>query len=364
MDARVPGPGEWRARVWLGDAAGNLGAESYAETVLRLDDQPPALVLLAPSSDRPAFIRVKASDSSGLATEEILIRRQGTATWSNLPVKAERGGFSTMLDDEALPDGGYEIRARAVDVAGNERSTERGADGKRLILALPLRIRTSLAVGRPKRMRARGGPGRPRYRIKLIRAPRAHFGHTLRLRGRLTSPGGHPLAGREVRVFEQTRLPGAAWRSLASVQTNAKGRFTFRAPRGPSRTLRFRYEGSETRLGRTADVRLRVRAASSMAASRGQVVNGEEVTFRGRLRGGPRPTPGKLVEIQARTRGGWRTFATTRGSQRSGRWSYRYRFSATRGDVRYRFRARVPQESGYPYETGVSRAVVVRVRGL
>ena len=208
MDARVPGPGEWRARVWLGDAAGNLGAESYAETVLRLDDQPPALVLLAPSSDRPAFIRIKASDSSGLATEEILIRRQGTATWSNLPVKAERGGFSTMLDDEALPDGGYEIRARAVDVAGNERSTERGADGKRLILALPLRIRTSLAVGRRKRMRARGGPGRLRYRIKLIRAPRAHFGHSLRLHGRLTSPGGHPLAGRRGTSVRTNQIAG------------------------------------------------------------------------------------------------------------------------------------------------------------
>ena len=43
---------------------------------------------------------------------------------------------------------------------------------------------------------------------------------------------------------------------------------------------------------------------------------------------------------------------------------YRYRFTSTRGTVRYRFRARVPREAGFPFSTGVSRFVYVRVRGL
>ena len=346
------------------DAAGNIGPESYSETTLRLDNEPPALSLIAPSDDQPALMRVRATDRSGFAAREILIRRRGTAAWQNLVVRTDRSGFSAAINDEQLPDGIYEVRARAVDLAGNERSTNVRADRKPLFLALPLRIRTRLAVGRPTRVKARGAHGRHRFRIKLVRTPRAHFGRTIPLRGRLTSPGGNPLAGREVRVFEQTKLPAAAWRAIATLRTNARGRFTFRALPGPSRTLRFRYEGSDTVRGRTAEVRLGVRASTSMHASRRKVVNGEDVTFRGRLRGRPRPSPGKLVEIQARTRGGWRTFATIPASQVTGRWSYRYRFSATRGNVSYQFRARVPKESSYPYETGVSRSVTVGVRGL
>ena len=98
--------------------------------------------------------------------------------------------------------------------------------------------------------------------------------------------------------------------------------------------------------------------------SRRQVVNGEEVTFRGRLRGRPLPASGKLIEVQARARGHWLTFRTIRASGRTGRWSLPYRFSATRGRVRYRFRVRIPKESGYAYETGTSNSVKVSVRGL
>ena len=36
---------------------------------------------------------------------------------------------------------------------------------------------------------------------------------------------------------------------------------------------------------------------------------------------------------------------------------------ATRGTVRYRFRARIRREAAYPYELGYSRSLVVTVRG-
>ena len=86
--------------------------------------------------------------------------------------------------------------------------------------------------------------------------------------------------------------------------------------------------------------------------------------LRGRIRGGPLPAVGKLVQLQAYSRGRWLTFATPRADGRTGRWFYRYRFTATRGTVRYRFRARIPQESGFPYAAGVSRPVSVLVKGL
>jgi hypothetical protein len=61
--------------------------------------------------------------------------------------------------------------------------------------------------------------------------------------------------------------------------------------------------------------------------------------------------------------GRWRTFATTRAA-RNGLWRYDYRFDGTRGLQTYRFRAKVPPEAGYPFVSGRSGVVRVRVRGV
>jgi hypothetical protein len=128
--------------------------------------------------------------------------------------------------------------------------------------------------------------------------------------------------------------------------------------------LRFRYVGTPLIRARTTDVEIHVRATTSIATSRRSVVNGEEVVLRGRVAGRPLPPVGKLVQLQAFSRGHWLTFATPRANPRTGRWTYRYRFTATRGTVRYRFRARVPKENGFPYSAGTSRFAYVTVRGL
>jgi len=91
-------------------------------------------------------------------------------------------------------------------------------------------------------------------------------------------------------------------------------------------------------------------------------MNGDTVSFSGALRAGPVPDGGKLIDLQAHYRGRWRTFATPR-TDAAGRWSYPYRFEATRGLVIYRFRARIRREAAYPYELGHSRVVRVTVRG-
>jgi hypothetical protein len=103
-------------------------------------------------------------------------------------------------------------------------------------------------------------------------------------------------------------------------------------------------------------------AASSIAVDRKNVRNGAAVLFKGHLIGAHVPDGGKLVDLQAYYRGSWRTFATPRTDSRGG-WAHRYRFGATRGVVRYRFRARIPREAAYPYELGYSRRVGVTVRG-
>jgi hypothetical protein len=95
-----------------------------------------------------------------------------------------------------------------------------------------------------------------------------------------------------------------------------------------------------------------------------RVVNGDYVTFRGRLRGRPIPLGGKLIELQVYTRRRWRTFAQPRASATTGRWRYDYRFEAVRGAATFRFRARIRREALYPYEMGSSRQRHVQVQGL
>jgi hypothetical protein len=352
---RVPDAGAWRLRLWLRDAAGNDDSQTSRDATLRWDPEPPTVNLKPRDPHDPARIAVAASDKvSDIASTEIELRRQGDTTWHSLPVVRSADGFSAVVDDEVFPPGRYAIRARARDLAGNERST--GATGA--TIDLPARLPTELAVGHQSSVRA--GSRRP-HRV-LVRRPLSRFGRSILLRGRLASPGGNPLAGRDVDISERSLLGGSPWRPVATVRTGRSGRFAFRAPPGPSRLIRFRYPGSATIQGRTGTVELHVRAASGFRASRRRVVNGEDVVFRGRVWSGPLPETGKLLQLQVYARRSWLTFATPRANQR-GRWRYRYRFTATRGTTRYRFRVRIPRESGYPYDAGASRSVSVTVRG-
>jgi hypothetical protein len=73
---------------------------------------------------------------------------------------ANKGARQAMLDDEHLRDGIYELRARAWDGAGNERSTDRRASGADAKVTLPLRVKTQLRVGKRVKVRARSSRGR------------------------------------------------------------------------------------------------------------------------------------------------------------------------------------------------------------
>ena len=84
------------------------------------------------------------------------------------------------------------------------------------------------------------------------------------------------------------------------------------------------------------------------------MLNGQAVTFTGRLRTLPAPASGKLVELQVRLSGRWQTFRTVR-TDAAGRWAVPYRFKRTRGVQHYRFRAQLPHEASYPFRL-VARA--------
>jgi hypothetical protein len=365
-DLEVPGDGEWRLRLSLRDTAGN-GDQDRAATIegLKLDTMRPTAAFLPFDPLDPTRIRLRTSDAtSGIASAEIEARRRGEALWRSLGVDGSGGSFSTVIDDERLPDGRYELRARVVDVAGNERTTTALESGAAAEVVLPARVATTLEVGRSTRVRIAGSRGkRPRYRRVLVGRPEADYGDRVSLQGRLTDEAGNPRANGAIEVLERVDLPGLEWRPVATVRTGASGAFTFRAPPGPARVLQFRYPGTATARPGSDEVELRVRAGVRLVPSRDRLRNGQSVVFRGRLLGRPIPAEGKLLALQAMTSRGWRTFATPRARGQDGRWVQRYRFTGTSATARYAFRVVVPREAGYPYAQGFSPTAHVLVRG-
>lgn len=365
-DLELPGRGEWALRLWLRDEAGNEDKALAAQPLmLGYDDDAPSLAVSRLNVDDPTRLGVRASDqTSGIERGEVELRRVGDSAWRPLSTSLTAEGFTGLIDDETLPDGTYEIRARAVDRAENERTSTVFDDGQPAQVGLPIRIKTRLVAGRNRQVRLKKRRGTRRYRTVLVSRPRLRYGRSAQLQGRLTTPGANAVGGAPIEISERVDLAGAPYRPLGRVTTSKTGRFTFKVGKGPKRFLRFRYPGTAKVRPETFEVTLKVKASSSLRPSRRSVVNGEDVVFRGRLKGRPLPPTSKLVQLQAFSRGRWLTFATPRANPTTGLWTYRYRFAATRGRVRYRFRARVPREASYPYDTGGSPTVRVAVRGL
>jgi hypothetical protein len=354
----VPSLGEYDLRVWLEDEAGNVDTQTASDPVrLRFDDQPPQAAFELQDETDPTRIDVRASDSgSGIASGLVEIRRVGWRQWHALDTAVERNRLTARLNDLELPDGRYELRALVRDRAGNEGASSERTDGAKMELSLPLRSasRIVLSGGAGCRPTSAGRKCRRRARIRRSR------GGTV-LAGVLQTAAGRPLAGELLVVLQQSRT-GGAFHEVAAVRSNPSGEFRQRLGKGPSRTIRVRYDGTALVKPSVSTLELRVPAATTIAASRRSLRNGESVRFSGRLRGRPIPEGGKLIDLQAFYRGKWRTFATPR-TDADGRWWFRYRFEATSGLVRYRFRARIRREVAYPYELGYSRVVEVTVRG-
>jgi hypothetical protein len=356
----APAPGAWRLRLWLLDEAGNADARTAVGTTLRFDNEPPRLSFRDQVANDPARLTVSAHDAiAGIKDVEVEARRRGSDAWTSLATRGSGDEYTAFMNDEELPAGLYDLRARAVDAAGNERTTMERSSGQVATVRLPVRLGASLEVGRASRRCTRG-----RCRTVLSRAPSLRFGQRARLTGQLSIERRRSTASRRIAVWRKLELSGAPWKHVGSVRTSPRGRFRYTVPAGPARLFRFRFPGSATVRGATAIVDVRVRAATTFEPSRRHVVNGEYVRFSGRLKGGLIPPGGKLVELQVFTRRRWRTFALPRADAKTGRWAFDYRFEAVRGRVQFRFRARIRRESGYPFHMGTSRVAPVTVHGL
>jgi hypothetical protein len=184
------------------------------------------------------------------------------------------------------------------------------------------------------------------------------------LSGRLTSAAGAPIVGAAIDVRATPSYTGAKPVTMVTPSTDANGRFALRlAPGTSSRTLRFAYRAhvGDATPAATRTLKLTTRAGIGLHVSPRATSAGHSIHFTGRLRGGPIPTGGKQLVLEARSPGsGWIEFKVVRTDAR-GRYraSYRFKFA---GPADYRFRVRSEAESDFPFAAGSSNVVRVHER--
>jgi hypothetical protein len=372
-DRTVPRPGAYALHLWLRDEAGNDAASSAVDVPLRLDNVAPGVAFEAtpdrdPGADLPDSVAAAVTDAdSGPRSGEIALRRLGADGWTELPTRLVAG---TAADSArlvaALPrdlgPGTYLFRADAADSAGNSTTTTRRVDGTEMALRrVAVSARGGAAGARSKtrlfaRLRWR------RHRGTEITVP---FGSAAILSGRLLDADGAGLAGRSLRVVSRPSRGALSKVRVDAIRTGPHGGFRLPLPAGPSRRITVGFAGAGgLEASRRPGIALRVRGAVSLGAAPSAVQAGGLVRFSGRVKakGAPLPRRGKLVAIQyyesaARS---WRPVIFVR-SDRDGRFHARYRFRYLTGRARIRFRAVALAEERWPYATGASPAVTVRV---
>ena len=282
-----------------------------------------------------------------------------------LPTTLDAKGFSAVMDDEALAGRAHTncahapIDARATSVRLNRRKTARRA------------VRT-VAAAAANTTRRREADARPRAGIAWAQAlphdSRRQATSQLRAHDSAAWAAHHagwkPARGRDrsrCRNASSCRRPrGGGWRSSGPAGPAASGsrRFAGRAEPcvsatpAPPRSVRAR-RGRPRRPRAHDDPR----EPPSSRQRRGRDLQwpAEGASVR-------HPSASSLPPgLHARTLGDVRDAA---GQPPSGRWRRTIASPRLAACVRYRFRAVVPREAGYPYERGASHRVRVTVRGL
>ena len=302
-------------------------------------------------------VRFSASDNVGVRRADLLDLTSGTprvvGTRGNgcdyaRPRPCDNFKGATIRPGSRLPSGARTLAVRVTDTAGNQRTT--GPHGT--LIGGPLNGSNASGSGRLRAVFTKGG--KTRRTVK----PGGRPSVSLRLR----NDSNEPIGDARIQVRSRQLRTGARYASVREVRTGPKGRARLVLAKGTSREVRFEYRTrvDDPSPALSARVRLGVRPRVSLSVRPRRVSNGGTIRLSGRVRSRPRPRPGKLVVLQAFDNGRWRTFATTR-SGKGGRYARRYRFSRTFRPRTYRFRARLPREGAYPYSTGNSRTVRVRV---
>jgi hypothetical protein len=279
-----------------------------------------------------------------------------------VPCPLNASGTLTV-DTSKLADGDHKVRVLVRDAGGNV--TPWG----------PVSIRTHNAppdttcIPDPKvadagavRLTARtaavgkhGKAGKARTTLNVSYARKTE------LIGLLRGADGKPLPATSLCVVSRALGSSDPWQEVARPTTGSDGRFLVAPATGPSRELVAIYRvGSGAVVGRSV---IHVRPRVSVKAKRRSLRNGQVLKLTGRVSGGPIPRRGLIVNMQAVVGGRWRGFGDPFHTTSKGTFTFRYRFTRTGGVQHYKLRVRIPSQNGYPYATGTSKRLTVKVVG-
>jgi hypothetical protein len=302
-------------------------------------------------------------DTNGGRCRDVGQTSDGTAAFLYVQPCLASVGADVPFDSTAVANGTHHLLVSVIDAAGNaapvldrmvtiEHPPEPGAAGGGRAGA-PNGVNASAQASMTVRWQS------TRKALLVSSYGRAHV-----IAGRLTAPGGVPIVGAQVEVLAAPSYAAARTISMPILRTDATGRFLMRVPDGvSSRALRFVYRA---RIGDalpsvTRTLRLSVRAGVALSVSPHIAGVGSTIDFAGRLLGGPVPSSGKQLVLEARSPGSpWIEFKVVRSGAR-GRFhaSYRFRFG---GPADYVFRACSEPEADYPFAAGASNVVAVHER--
>lgn len=383
----VSGNGLHSVAFYARDAAGNIvdgsGSEQPPTATVRIDAAPPS-VAFARFQDPADPERIEATVTDQLsgasqARGSIAVRPAGSRqAFEPIPTAVSAGRLTGRWDSDSFPAGDYEFSATGYDGAGNSSTGDRRSTGARMVLANPLKTATALEAGFGGRrlvwQRCSRAGGRRRCRRQVMSSFETRpgtrsipYGHGVRFGGRLRSTAGSPLGGLPIQVVESFDGSSPPAPRTTTIETAADGSFAIHVAPGPSRRVEAVFAGNRvlTRAG-AGTVHLGVLAGVRLRTSRATTrIGGAPVVFSGRVAGmpGSASTGGRPVELQFQLPGTpWSEFRTVQ-TDAHGRFRYPYAFSDddSRG-VRFQFRARVPEQEGWPYEAGISRPVTVTGR--
>jgi hypothetical protein len=357
------------------DVAGNV---SQVQTrVVRIDQSAPQIAAFtAQDPNDPLALGVVVSDDiSGIDGTDSVIQQApaGGDQWASLPTTYSGGLLHARIASDSTP-GAVQFRAIVYNVAGNFRVATTRQDGSAMVLQFPLRFATRLTASatplalktcKTVKKRVRIAHSR-KTKIKKVRvcttkvpvvapgqAIRVANGSKQRLYGLLTDANGHPIENQPVTVLQQVR-DQTAQTTAATTTTNQLGQLSWLAPGGPSRTIVFRYDGTDTLEPSAGSISVAVPVSAAAAkVSPRKVALDQPFTVTGRLLGGHVPAGGVIVTIEGRDNGVW---ATLPGGviKTNGSGAFRLRTRITRGIGVYTYPLRVVVASQYGYPFGAA----------
>ncbi|MGH2960189.1 MAG: Ig-like domain repeat protein [Solirubrobacterales bacterium] len=395
----ITGEGQKELRFSPVDLAGNKAAAKV--TTFGIDATHPYGYINDQSAARPTLLSSTLTDApSGVSYAVFSVRSVGgsDADWIQLPTSlagvdgnvvgtaVSSGTATARFPDTSLPQGTYDVRIRAFDLAGNPLSTQRYQDGSLARVENPMRAASSISIKLFKALREckRNKHGKMKCAIK--KCTRKAKGTCYRvLRGKvvlqggstavtsaynrgaiatgvLTDASGAALKYADVSVSTATKVNGK-YAAVGVATTDATGIWAIRVPAGVNRSVKVTYEGTETRRPSTSSATMNTQAKLKLKVNKKRAATGQSITFSGKVTpyDGGYPSGGKIVALQFFAAKKWRPAVGVAHSDQYGKFKIRYKFDGRKVRAKIIFRVIAPSEDAWGHSFSSSKPISVKL---